>query len=257
MSRRQSKPRHERMTETFTFFDFEEVAYNALTEKLLTLEPTVSSMGQYSAQLANLFDMYRFVKIDRFIMEMSCDKNCTQNDYNSSSWTGWILSYVPPGAIDPTNLLGIETEHAVLGSGFGGTHWSRVKLDMKASDFAVLADAGPGPGWLPTQNDGPATSFGSIQVTSTAPAGSVSATNIYFSWRVSITVSFDQLVDPSTISLRIKNRKEPVPRSLKKKVQSTTENGPPTDSSTTVVPCSWQGVTCACKNCDSGVAERR
>jgi len=257
MSRRQSKPRHERMTETFTFFDYEDVAYNALTEKLLMLEPSAGTLGSYSAQLANLLDMYRFCKIERFIMEMDCNMNVLANTYNSSSWSGWILSYVPPGAVDPSNLLGIETEHAVLGSGFGGAHWSRVKLDMKASDFAILADAGPGPGWLPTQGDGPATSFGSIQLTSTHPAGSQASTNVNFSWRVSITMSFDQLVDPATISLRLKNRKEPVPRSLKKKVQLATENGPPTDQVATTVPCSWQGITCACKNCDGGVAERR
>lgn len=257
MSRRQSKPRHDRMTQTFTFFDYEDVAYNALTETLLVLDPSASVMGIYSAQLANLFDMYRFCKIDRFVMEMDCNTNVLFNAYNSGSWQGWILSYVPPGAISPANLLGIETEHAVLGSGCGGSHWSRVKLDMKASDFAVLADAGPGPGWLPTQNDGPATSFGSIQVTSTNPAGSVSATNINFSWKISITMSFDQLLDPNTISLRLKDRKEPVPRSLKKKVQSAAENGSTVESSTTTVPCSWQGVTCACKNCDHSVAEKR
>lgn len=216
MSGRQKASRRERMTQTFTFFDWEDVAYNAVTETFLDLTPSsASGFANYSQQIANLCDMYRFAKIERFIMECSCDQSLANTLGTDDAWAGWILSYVAPGAAPPTNLLGIETEHAMLGSGHGGTHWSRVKLDMKASDFAVLADAGPGPGWIPTQADGPATSFGSIQMTSTTPAGSVNEpTN--FSWKVTITMSFDSFVDPATIALRLQSKK-PVPRLLKER----------------------------------------
>lgn len=256
MSRRQSKPRHERVTETFHFVDWEDVAYNALTETLLTLSPDVNNLGQYSAQLSYFCDMYRFAKIERFIMEMSCDCNSALQLATDDSWAGWVLSYVPPGATPPTNLLGIETEHSAVGSGYGGSHWSRVKLDMKAADFAVLADAGPGPGFIPTQSDGPATSFGSIVVTSTTPAGT-NPNQVNFSWRVSITMTFDQLVDPATIAALRKIRKEPVPRSLKTRKPVAQVTSPPTSQVVATVPCNWQGVTCACKNCESGVCERR
>ncbi len=217
MSKRVLKQHRERLTQKFVFVDYETVGYNQLTETIISLTPSQAGLGVYSDQLANFCDMYRFARIDVMSLEVACVNNeALQAGSANTAWPGWVVSFVPPGATPPTNLLGIETDHCVLGAGAAGATHSVVKLNMRTQDFAPLADAGPGPGWIPTQSDGPATSFGSIVLTSTTPVPGSATNDVEFSWRMALTMSFDQLVDPSTIAFRLKSRPERVPRSLKK-----------------------------------------
>jgi hypothetical protein len=193
--------RRERVTQTFTWLDYETVDSSALFEDMIDLIPDTSSLGSYSAQLANFVDMYRFAKIEKLHLEIASVANVS-----AATWTSWAANYVAPGAAVPSNLLGIETKNVVMGCGVAGATHSRQNLHMTANDFAVLADGAPGPGWIPTAGDGPATSFGAIYVTSMVPVGAGGSVAT-FCWKMSLTMSFDTLVDPTTISLRMSRRK--------------------------------------------------
>lgn len=196
------KPRNhkERVTQQFHWCGYQTVASNVLLATLTDLAPTTAALGSYSDQVANYLDMYRFAKIESLRVEVQAAAATT------NTWNAWLVNYIAPGAAAPSNLLGIETKNAVMGCGLAGVEYSRAILAMTGDSFAVLADGAPGPGWIPTQGDGPATTFGTLQLTSMVPAGGA-GTIITFVHKMSITISFDTLVDPATISLRMSRRK--------------------------------------------------
>lgn len=212
------------VTQTFTFFDYEALDAAALGEALLDLTPSQATMGSYSGQLYNFLDMYRFARIEKLTIEAQMDVNST------AYYSGWFLGFVPPGASAPTNLLLWETRHvSELASGNVANSCNRAKLTMNRSDFTVLAEAGgPGPGWIPTASDGPATTFGSIYIFTTVPAGTGAPS---ISQKVTLTMSFYQLVDPSLLSDRVRLRSaflgNPRP---KKRIYPTLTIGPCSDA---------------------------
>ncbi len=204
------KVSRELVTETFTWFEYEIVDPTALGELLIPLSPASSGLGAFSGQITNFVDMYRFARIDDITVEYMMDLNA------STSYTAWFLAYLPPGATAPNNLLAVETMHvSKLASGNVANAKNSAVLHMTRKDLMPLAEAGgPGPGWLATASDGPTNSWGDIYIVNCVPVGS--SANVSITGKVTITMSFHELVDPTLISLRIKSRNGRPERQRKK-----------------------------------------
>ncbi len=207
------KLNREMVTETFTWFDYEDVDAAALGELLIPLAPAASGLGAFSGQITNYVDMYRFARIEELTVEYEMVVNA------ATSYYGWFLAYIQPGASAPSNLLAIETRHvSQLASGNVANSNNRAKLHMTRKDLMPLAEAGgPGPGWLATASDGPTNTWGDIYIVNAAPAGTGTPATI---GKVTITMSFHELVDPTLISLRLKSRKDGLPERQRKKLRA-------------------------------------
>ena len=192
--------RSETTTQKFVFMSGLNTNQDTLTYQLIDLSATSAGLGAISGQLSYFLDMYRFVKMEHFTLEVIQVQNQA-----ASAWNGWVISYSQAGASAPSDLTNIETEHSAIGGTLTGGA-AKAKLDMTAKDFAVVAEAGgPSPGFLTTQGDGGTSTWGSIRITSSQSAGA-SASAATFVWRVVATMTFNLLVDPAEISLRMKSR---------------------------------------------------
>ncbi len=189
------------VTQQFVFYDYETLDAAALGELLVILSPAGSGLGSYSGQLTNFFDMYRLARLDAITVETQMELNA------ATSYQGWFLAYLPAGSAAPSNLLSIETQHASkLASGNVANSANRAVLHLTRRDMPPLAEAGgPGPGWLATASDGPTSTWGDIYIVNTSPAGSGAPA---ISTKVTLTMSFYELIDPTLISARIEARKD-------------------------------------------------
>lgn len=167
------------------------------------LEPTSGGLGSQSGELNNFLDMYRLCRMEEFKIVV----NAVDYPAGIAAWDGFVLSYRPQGVAVPTNLLSIETRHSSNGVGDLASALNRAVVSLSRTDISVTAEAGgPGMGWLTTQNDGPVVlNFGVIDITSATPASGTPG-NVGWQYRAECTMSFKELVDPSTISLRVKSR---------------------------------------------------
>ena len=192
--------RSEIVTQKFVYNSGLNTNQDTGTYQLIDLSATSAGLGAVSGQIAYFLDMYRFVKIDHFSIEVIQISNAT-----AAAWNGWVVSYSQAGAAVPTDVSYIETDHSAIGGNYSGGA-AKAKLDMTAKDFAVVAEAGgPSPGFLTTQGDGGTSTWGSIRITSVQATGA-SATSAVFMYRVALTMTFNLLVDPAEISLRFKSR---------------------------------------------------
>lgn len=194
--------RSETTTQKFVFMSGLNVDAATLSYQLIDLTATSAGLGAVSGQLSYFLDMYRFAKIDHMSLEVIQIKN---SDTNPTTWNGWVISYSQAGASAPSDLTNIETSHSAIGGlAWGGA--AKAKLDMTARDFSVVAEAGgPSPGFLTTQGDGGTSTWGSIRITNALAAGGAGY-SASFVWRVALTMTFNLLVDPVEISLRMKSR---------------------------------------------------
>ncbi len=198
------------ITETFTFFDFEALDGTVLFESLIVLDPSTGVLGTYSGQLANFLDMYRLARLDAITVEAIMGNS----PGSQSSYYAWFLAYLPPDAAVPTNLLSIETKScSALASGIPQNSNNLARLHMTRRDLPPLAEAGgPGPGWLATGQDGPESSWGTIFVINGSPAGTAAPE---LTIKVTLTMSFCELVDPTLLSERFKSRSKLPEKPLK------------------------------------------
>lgn len=192
--------RSNQITETFTFVNYAAVNVANLLVSLMPLVPTVAGLGSLSGQLANFLAIYRLARLDHIVVEGMMGGPVSSG---VTSFYNWFLACVPPGATTPTNLLGVETRNmSQLASGDVSNGSNHAALRMTRKDLPVLAEAGgPGPGWLATDGDGPGTSWGTVFLVNASPAGSG---NLDFNFKVTLTMSFLELVDPSILSARFK-----------------------------------------------------
>lgn len=208
-----SKRSNHIVTENFVFFAYDALDGTQLFEALMSLNPSVSGaepLGTFSGQLANFFDMYRLARLD----DIKIEALMGASPGTQSSYYAWFLAYLPPDAAAPSNLLSIETKHcSEVCSGNAANANNRAKLHMTRRDLPPLAEAGgPGPGWLATNDDGPETSWGTIYVINGSPAGTAAPE---LTWKVTLTMSFCELVDPTLLSARFKARSQLPERPLK------------------------------------------
>lgn len=195
-----SKKRSNQVTETFTFVNYTAVNVSALLVSLIPLVPTVSGLGSYSGQLANFLAMYRLARLEHIVIEGMMGGPISSG---VTSFYNWFMANVPPGATTPSNLLAIETKNmSQLASGDVSNGSNHAALRMTRRDLPVLAEAGgPGQGWLATDGDGPGTSWGTVYLVNGSPSGSG---NLDFNYKVTLTMSFLELVDPAILSARFR-----------------------------------------------------
>ncbi len=188
------------ITETFTFVNYAAVNVANLLVSILPLVPTVAGLGSQSGQLANYLAMYRLARIEHVVVEGMMGGPVSSG---VTSFYNWFLANVPPGASTPSNLLALETKNmSPLASGDVSNAANHTALRMTRKDLPVTAEAGgPGPCWLATDGDGPGTSWGTIYLVNGSPAGSG---NLDFNYKVTLTMSFYELVDPTILSARLK-----------------------------------------------------
>lgn len=241
------------VTQKFVWYAYFLTPTTVLTQVVLTLEPTSGSLGSVSGEIGNFLDMYRLCRIEDFKIVV----NAIDYTAGIAAWDGFVVSYRPQGVNAPSNLLSIETAHSSNGVGDLASAYNKAVVSITRKDISVTAEAGgPGTGWLTTQNDGPAVlHFGFIDITSTTPVSGTPG-NVGWHYRAECTMSFKELVDPTTISLRLKSRVNRADLSLSAATTEKSAKCPPAGQVAASVPCSWQGVPCACKNCGGGVSER-
>lgn len=191
------------VTQKFVWYSYFLTPTTLLTQVVMTLEPTSGSMGSYSGELNNFLDMYRLCRLESFKVVV----NAVDYTAGIAAWDGFVVSYRPQGVAAPTNLLSIETPHSSCGVGDLASAFNKAVVKLERGDISVTAEAGgPGMGWLTTQNDGPAVlHFGFIDITSTTPASGTPG-NVGWQYKAEAVMSFKELVDPSTISARVKAR---------------------------------------------------
>lgn len=196
----------ESVTQTFTFFQYDTLAAGNLAEVQVSLTPTQAGLGSYSGQLNNFLDMYRLARVEHIRVESRVASSEAATASSQDSWLAWFLAYIPAGVTAPSNLLALETRHvSAIASGNVQNSANSAVLALSRADLVALAEAsGPGSGWLATAADGPGTTWGDITAVTCTPAGTV---GMAIASKISITMSFKDLVDPTLISERMKLRK--------------------------------------------------
>lgn len=202
---------HQIVTETFVLFDYEMLDASLLFEQIVNLDPSATGLGTFSGQLTNFFDMYRLARLDAITVE---SRMAGPYSGTMTSYYAWFLAYLPPGSAAPSNLLSIETKHSSkIASGHPYNSDNHAQLHMTRRDLPPLAEAGgPGPGWIATAQDGPVNTWGSIYVINGSPAG---AGTPELTSRITLTMSFCELVDPTLLSARMKARSQLPEKPLK------------------------------------------
>jgi hypothetical protein len=203
------------------------------------------NLQQISSEFANFCDMYRLARLDSF--ELTVIIGGLHVGSGSDGYINYAITYVPPGADNPTTLAGIETPHHVLGlpgvlgagtnsripTGAGNPKYPPT-LKMPGSAFVPLeVSAGPGrTGWIPTQADGPDTTsqnWGAITIVSTC--GTTASGSIPIIIGIKMRVSFYELLDPSTIAKRRALRVGDTPSGCSNNSKSETEKEGLSDAS--------------------------
>jgi len=196
----------------------------AAAQVLVTLDSAASAgvnLQSYSSQFAAFCDMYRYVRLDMLTVTIQ-RSGAPATGAGDTGYTGYVLTYVPPGANNPILLTSIESHHhtwgipgtlgfgatATFGGGFGNPKYP---CKLKVPGSALLPpESSPGPGrlgWIPTQADGPDTTaqnWGAITLVSSVAATAAGTIPTFV--KVEFTASFYELLDPVLIASKRKAR---------------------------------------------------
>lgn len=199
----------------FVSFTLTQPAGTALNISVTNLSSVggTGSLTDLNDTFAEYQDMYRFWRLDSFNAEATYVNQAVGTEPVDGAWESYLITLLLPGATAPANLLACESPWS---SRFGckteAGERRFTSLHLPAS--ALVPDkatpcAGPGPKtWITTADDGIGTSddtYGAIYLVSGVPV-SASGTPRFFSVRCEWVASFYQIVDPTTISLKLARR---------------------------------------------------
>ncbi len=171
-----------------------------------TIAPTASTtvqaqslsstdLASASGDLSNFLDMFRYFRIRRARFELITDVAITVE-------TVFLLTFVPEGTTAPPTISSVENNHtSEMGLSGGGGNGAHCKIHLNLPDEALRSVTGGK--WLVTSGDATDTfleTYGAVQLLCTA------SNSESFTLLVRLNCEFREIVDPLTISARLKDK---------------------------------------------------